>query len=376
MKRLAFAIVLFASRAAAQEPEPPKPAEPLGQAAPAHDRTAEDPAPLGRAAPPTEAATHGEGRVRAGLEVFASYTYRNYGNSWFHQFDVPRVHGAVEGEYEHVRGRLLVEAVRSASEGALVGVAGDSLVVRVREAYAAYRIVPPLEISAGVVPTMTVPDLDGTWMMRAIAPSAIENSALMPAADLGAKARVDLPGGYGWAGSGLYNGDGYTSRELNRGKSFEGAAEIHPVPGVELLKPLGLLGSYVSGSTGTSLARANRLTGGVLWQGERIRGGAYATYAWGVAQLGTQNALVMSGFVRVEPIPRLLFGARIDHQNRNTDATPADKVTSLWLAAGYRVALPLETFLAFDKVIPTDRAAAEVPGSDAWQLRVIARVVF
>lgn len=360
-------VLLFMQLAAT---EPAKPVEPPPE------RTADDPAPLGRAAPPTEAGTHGDGRVRAGLEVFASYTYRNFGHSWFHQFDVPRVHGAVEGEYEHVRGRVVIEAVRSASEGALVGVAGDSLVVRVREGYAAYRPVAPLEISGGVIPTMTVPDLDGTWMMRAIAPSGIENGGLMPAADLGAKARVDLPAGYGWVGSALYNGDGYTSRELNRGKSFEGAAEVHPVPGIDGLKPLGVLASYVSGSTGASLARANRLTGGLLWQGERVRAGAYATYAWGIGQLGTQNGYLISAFARVEPIPRLLFGARVDHQNRNVDAAPADRVTSFWITTGYRVALPLETFLAFDKTMPTTRAAAEVPGSDAWQLRVIARVVF
>lgn len=349
-------------------PEPSTPVE----------RTAEDPAPLGHAAPPTEAGTHGDGRVRVGLEVFASYTYRNLGSSWFHQFDVPRVHGAIEGEYEHVRGRVVLEAVRSASEGALVGVSGDSLVVRVREAYAAYRPVGPLEISGGVVPTMTVPDLDGTWMMRAVAPSGLENGGLLPAADLGARARVDLPAGYGWTGSALYNGDGYSSRELNRGKSFEGTAEIHPLPAIasELLKPLGLLASYVSGSTGASRARANRLVGGLLWQGERVRAGAVMAYAWGIGQLGIQNGWVVSAFTRIEPIPRLLFGARLDHQNRNVDATPADRVTTFWIAAGYRVALPLEGFLAFDKTLPTTRAVAELPGSDAWQLRVITRVVF
>lgn len=51
-------------------------------------------------------------------------------------------------------------------------------------------------------------------------------------------------------------------------------------------------------------------------------------------------------------------------------------MTTAWLVAGYRVALPLETFLAFDKTIPTSRAESEVPGSDAWQLRVIGRVIF
>jgi len=362
-RALVLALLLVTTRAAAQEPPP--------------ERSADDGAPVGQAAPPTEAATRGDGRVRAGLEIFAQYSYRNVtGGSWFHAFDVPRVHGAVEGEYEHARGRVVVEAVRSAAEGALVGVAGDSLVLRVREAWAAYRAVAPLEISAGVIPTMTVPDLDGTWMMRAVAPSGLENGGLMTPADLGAKARADIPAGYGWVGTAFYNGDGYASRELNRGKTFEGATEIHPLAAMPLLKPLALLASYVGGSTGTSLARANRVTGGVLWQGERIRGGVYATHAWGVAQLGTQNAILASAFVRVEPIPRLLFGARLDHQIRNTDAKPQDRITTFWLVAGYRIALPIETFLAVDRAIPTARAASEVPGSDAWQLRVIGRVVF
>ena len=67
-------------------------------------------------------------------------------STWFHAFDVPRVHAAVEGAYDDtLRGRVVMEAVRSASEGALIGVSGDSLVIRVREAYGAYRPVEALE---------------------------------------------------------------------------------------------------------------------------------------------------------------------------------------------------------------------------------------
>ncbi|MBX3227260.1 MAG: hypothetical protein KIT84_35010 [Labilithrix sp.] len=380
------AVLLFTSGAAAQEGAPARdtaeahaPPPHVDGAAPADPPrlTAEDPAPLGRAAPPTEAGSRAVGPLKAGLEVFAQYMYRSVaGGSWFHVFDVPRVHGAVEGEYEHARGRVVVEAVRSAAEGALVGVAGDSLVLRVREAWASYRPVVPLEVSAGVIPTLTVPDLDGTWMMRVVAPSGLESSALMTPADLGAKARVELPAGYGWVATAFTNGDGYTSRELNRGKTTEVAAEGHPLANVRALRPLAFLASYVGGSTGTSLARANRVTGGALWQGERIRAGVYATHAWGVAQLGTQRAILASAFVRLEPIPRLLLAARADHWIRNTGAEQADRITTLWLAAGYRVALPIEVFLAADRALPTARAASEVPGSDAWQLRVIGRVVF
>ncbi|MBX3264864.1 MAG: hypothetical protein KF782_34650, partial [Labilithrix sp.] len=341
---------------------------------------ADDGAPVGHAAPPTEAATHGAGPVRAGLEIFAQYSYRSFSGpgdnqAWFHAFDVPRAHAALEGELEAARGRVVLEATRSASEGSLLGVAGDSLVLRLREAYGAYRVVAPLELSAGVVPTLTVPNLDGTWMLRPVAPSALEANALMSPADLGAKARVDLPRGYGWLAAAAYNGDGYTNRELNRGKTFEGAAEVHPLPS-GALRPLGVFGSYVAGSTGTSLARADRLTGGLVWQGARVRGGAYFTYAWGVAQLGTQRAMLASAFVRVEPVPRLLLGARADHVVRDAAVSPNDALTTVWGSVGYRVALPVESFLALTRSLPTARAESEVPGSNAWELRAIARVVF
>ncbi len=292
----------------APAPVAPAPASSAPAAAPAPEPVTPAPAlpPNGRAAPPTEAATRGTSKIRAGLEVFAEYNYRRTlgpgdSSTWFHQFDVPRVHGAIEGEYDDkLRGRLLLEAVRSASEGALVGVAGDSLVVRVREAYGAYKVLAPVEISAGVIPTLTIPELDGTWMLRAIAPSGIEANGLGAPADLGAKVRVEAPDHYGWAAVAATNGEGYAGRELNRGKSIEGAIEVHPLPDGALL-PLGIFFSYNAGSIGTVSARADRLTSGLVWQGTMVRAGAFFTYAWGVGQNGTQHAALGTAFLRVEP---------------------------------------------------------------------------
>ncbi|MBS2017827.1 MAG: hypothetical protein JST00_33425 [Deltaproteobacteria bacterium] len=315
-----------------------------------------------------------------GLEVFAQYAARdvdapNANRTWFHQFDVPRVHAAVDGEYQAVHGRVVVEATRSASEGALIGVAGDSLVLRIREAYAAYRPWNAFTITAGVIPTLTVPELDGTWMMRAVAPSALEAAGLLSPADLGAKMRFDLPQRYGWLAVGAYNGDGYTSRELNRGKNVESAVELHPLPNGPLL-PLGLFASYAVGSTGTARTRADRLTGGLVWQGAHLRGGALFTYAWGRELLGTARGIVASAFVRVEPLERVYLGARFDHVVRDAVNDPEDSVSRVLASFGYRVADPLEVFLVLDRSIPTNRAQNELPGSNAWEGRVVARVVF
>jgi hypothetical protein len=297
-------------------------------------------------------------------------------STWFHAFDVPRVHGAIEGDLdEQIRGRLVVEAVRSASEGALIGVSGDSLVLRVREAYGAYRPRPFLELSAGVIPTLTVPELDGTWMLRAIAPSGLESNGLASPADLGVKVRAELPERYGYVALAASNGEGYASRELNRGKNAEGAFEIHPLPQGALL-PLGVFASYTAGSSGTASVRADRLTSGLVWQGVMVRGGAFFTYAWGVAESAIQHAALGTAFVRVEPLPRLLAGARVDVAVRDVTTGPADAISTVWLTAGYRVADPLELFLAGSHTIPTARANAEVPGADAWALRVIGRVIF
>jgi hypothetical protein len=212
-------------------------------------------------------------------------------------------------------------------------------------------------------------------MMRAIAPSGLEQTTLGVPDDLGAKVRVEVPDHYGWAALAAYDGEGYTGRELNRGKTLEGAIEVHPLPAGALL-PLGVFFSYTAGSTGTVAARADRLTSGLVWQGEIVRAGAFFTYAWGVAQNGAQHAALGTAFVRVEPITRVLAGARVDVAVRDVRTAPADAISTLWLTAGYRIADPLEVFVAGTRSIATTRADAEVPGSDNWALGVIGRVVF
>jgi hypothetical protein len=313
-----------------------------------------------------------------GLEIFAEYDLRvtrsGSTTDWFHNFDVPRVHGSLTGAYGPVRARLLLEAVRSASEGALIGVAGDSLVLRLREASAGYRRGEWLAIDAGVIPTLTVPELDRSFNLRAVAATPLESTALASPADLGATARVNFPKAFGYAAVGAYNGEGYTSRELNRGKNVELAASVHPLAG-SAGEPLSLFASYVIGSAGTGKARADRLTGAVVWQGVRLRAGGAVTYAWGVGENGLQRSLLLDGFIRAEPVDRVLLGLRAYSWMRDTGAA-GDRIVGFTGAAGYRIADPLECFLAVTRTLPGDAAEAALPGINRWDLRVIARVVF
>lgn len=376
------------------EPAPP-PTAPAPPAAPPATQTpaqtpasytlppvAKDPLAIaGSAAPATAAGSLApkEWPVRPGLEIFADYRYtRTYaaaGSTWYHELGVPRVHASLDAAVAGVRGRVLLEAVRSTSEGSLVGVATDSLVLRLREAFAGYAPLDFVDLKAGVVPTLTLAELDGTWMLRAAAPSALEGAGLASPADLGATARVDAPQRYGWLGVGVYDGEGYASRELNRGKNVEIAALGRPAPGTALL-PLAVFASYSLGSTGVARARSDRLTTSILWQGERIRAGAAFTYAWGVGPVGAQRALLADVFVRVEPIERLLLGARASYFVRDDAAPSTDAITQVLASAGFRIAAPLEVHLVGARALPTTLTKDALPASDALDLRAVGRVFF
>jgi hypothetical protein len=313
------------------------------------------------------------------IDVIAQYALRDTraqdgSSSWFHQFEVPRVWLGLEASEGDVHGRVILEGVRSAGEGALVGIGGDSIVARVREAWAGYRAFDALEIRAGIVPTLVLPTLDATWALRSLGPTSLEAYGLSSPADLGATASVALPDGYGTLSAGAFNGEGYTNRELNRGKSSALSALIRPMPR-GALAPLALFASYERGSAGTGSTRADRLVGAVLFTGERVQGLASATYAWGADGDGARRAWVLEAGVKASPIGPLLLAARGAIYVRDA-AAAGDAVRTVTLAVGARASTRLEGWLAFDRRAPTGAAREALPGSDDWQLRAVARVAF
>ena len=156
---------------------------------------------------------------------------------------------------------------------------------------------------------------------------------------------------------------------------MEIAALARPLAGTSLL-PLAVFATYELGSVGVARARADRFTAAALWQGERVRGGASFTYAWGVGPVGAQRGWVADAFVRVEPIPRLLLGARASRFVRDTDAEATDALGLLTGSVGFRVAAPLEIHLVGDRSLPTSRAAAALPQADFFDARVVTRAYF
>jgi hypothetical protein len=380
------------------EPQKPEPQKPIQQAQPevqAPVVTVVEPKPkpdllppLGRAAPPTAAGTTKlPVDIRPGVEIIAQYMYlttwdQTTGKSdWFHDIELVRGHASIGATYRFSDARAVFEAVRSSSEGALIGVAGDSLVLRVREAWVGFHYPEHetegwrTEMRAGVVPTLTVPELEGTWMLRSVTPDPLETTGLLTPADLGGTVRLGFPSGFGHVDVGMFDGEGYTNRELNRGKNLELAATVHPLA-TQHMKPLAVFGSMVLGSSGTGLAQSNRATGAVLWQGRRVRAGASITYAWGLGDDGGRTGYLFDAFARVEPIDRLIFGARTFYWRRDTRPTSEDSIAYVVGAVGYRFFDPLEVFAAVDRTMPTTLAETALPGTNNISLRVIAHVAF
>jgi hypothetical protein len=332
----------------------------------------------GTAGPATSAGSTGLS-VRPGLEIIADYDLHvartDAGYTWNHDFELQRGHASFDASYGPVSARMVVEAVRSASEGALLGVSGDSLVFRVREASIGLKPWTWLDLEGGVIPTLTIPELDGTFALRAVAATPLESTGLDAPADLGASARVIFPRGYGFAAVAATNGEGYTGRELNRGKNVEGAIELHPFAADKTARPFAVFASGSVGSSGTGSARSDRVTGALLWQGLRIRAGAAFTYALGTAENGDQRGYLVDGFARTEPIDRLILGVRAFWWARDLDVK-GDGVGAFTAAAGWRVVTPFEGFVSLTRSFPESTAASSLPDVDAWDVRLIGHVVF
>lgn len=337
------------------------------------------------AAPPKAEEAKDVPKIAPLLEVFAQYRLRtttaeNGESSWFHEFVLGRAFAGVEASWKGVTGRVVLEALRSANDGGLVGVAGNAFVFAAREAWAGYTLHLPreagdLRAQAGIVPGFFVPVVESAWRLRLLERTTYEASGLAYAADVGAHVAYDLPKKLGFVGLGLENGESYLRPELNRGKNFVAAAAVHPLATVRGGEPLTIMAGMQLGSIGTASARANRYYAALFWIGERISAGVTGAYALGVADDGTKTSAAVDVFARVEPLPNVLVGARFAIWLRDTRIS-GDATSQLLVSAGYRIVEPLEVHAAFVRTWVASGALAALPGDDGYDLRVAARVHF
>jgi len=304
------------------------------------------------------------------IDAFAQYAAR-----WptdaeaSNDFSVPRVHLGAEAGWRGASARVLLEGVYSTQGGALVGVAGDSVVVRLREAWGGYRW-RFLEAKLGMVPTLLVPELEQAWRFRELTPTGLESNRLMAPADLGGLLLGHLPADYGWVGVGVTNGEGYASRELNPGKNFEVTAAVHPLPGGRFW-PVTLVASAMFGSTGVVESATQRYGGAALWSGRKLGVSLSGFGVNGYQGDATKVGYQLEGGVRGELFEHLLLAARAQYFRR--DVSRDDWLLEVLGAVGVRVAF-LETFVSVVRTVLAAETRAALPGTDGTELRLVLRV--
>jgi hypothetical protein len=311
--------------------------------------------------------------IELAMQTFAQYEVSfPDGADWFHEIDVPRTWLSTSFRVENAIGRVLLEGTRAGGDGSLIGVGGDSLVVRFREAWLGYRLLDMLEIRAGLIPQLTTPALTSLWGMRAVRAIGLRENELMQPADLGASVRFDFPEQFGFVGIAYLSGEGYRGRELNRGKTLEVTAQIHPLAFLPEARPLTLTLAYQNGSTGTGSARADRYVAGLAWADPRWGLGVEAAYVAGIEDRSDREGLSLDVWGRLEPIEHLLLGARYAHFFRNLSGSTAGDETGFFTGTvGTWIVEAIRVFLAFDARVAGDAARAEIPNFTGYALRLV-----
>lgn len=305
-----------------------------------------------------------------GAQVFGEYrlSFPAQGD-WFHELDVPRmfVHGGVR--YGIAMGRVVLEGTRGTGDGALSGVANDSLLVRVREAWAGLAVLDGLEIRLGMIPSLVTPTLTQMWNLRAANRIALRELGLMAPTDLGGSIVYRLPQRWGFIGVSYLNGEGYTSREINRGKNLELALEIHPLAFLEGFEPLNLFAAYSNGSLGAGASRSDRFVSQLSWNQAEWGAGFGATYVLGWETFGDREGLVLEGWARARFFDHLLVGAHVFTADRNL--AEGDQLTQMTLLVGGRLTDAFRAFAAVDGRFADSVAGPRLPGWETWQVRII-----
>lgn len=283
-------------------------------------------------------------------------------------FSAPRILAGLDAAWLGATARVLLEGAYATSGGALIGVSGDSVVIRLREAWGGYQW-RFLEGRLGLVPTLAIPELERAFRFRELAADGLESTRLLAPADFGATLKVQLPLALGWLGAALTNGEGYTSRELNPGKNLEFTALLHPLARTRGA-PLEVVLLGVVGSTGLPAIASTRVGGGVQWSSPRLGAGVSGFYARGLLSDSGREGAVAQGFVRATLFGHLLLAARAQWYQRSLTAD--DAVFDGLLGLGGSIAF-LEAFVSWARTLAVGAARTALPGLDAHELRVVLR---
>lgn len=223
-----------------------------------------------------------------------------------------------------------VEAVRSAGPQSVIGVDGNSLIVRMHSAYGhgAFHIGPiDVGVRVGQIPERWLEQLEKGYDTRGVDALPSDRVVFFDRADLGGSLTVS-----GWQGRfdldvALTNGEGRNQVELNRGKNTTIIATVRPLRARHDRGPVGLAihGLYRDGSLGLApegaAGRNHRAGAAITFQSPWAFAGAEYVRAFGYAARPDLTADTVGGWVSAYAWqPYVGVMAKYDHIRQNVDA--------------------------------------------------------
>jgi len=303
-------------------------------------------------------------------DTFATYKLASRQGQLFHEFELSRVQITGWASWRALAGiNLTVETVRSSGGRSYLGVDGDSLVTRMKWAFAeATPLGPWLALRAGIVPDLLLQYVEASWLYRAQGPVGLERDALFTPGDLGVSLEGALPWRLGSVAVAFGNGEGITQREQNNGKNVTVALRIAPAP--RRTQRLLLHALYRDGSLGAGSAADSRLAGGLTYAGQRLGAGAIGTWAMGYRGVGSRDAGHLTAWVR-GTLPRAFFlYGRADLLWPSVADAGALQARVI-AGAGYALPAIVRLYVSYEGLLPVGALRNQVPALEEHALVVV-----
>ncbi len=263
-------------------------------------------------------------------EVFTGYRMRSIAGERFGEFALDRSEFGTNFWYRANRWidggvALRLESVRSAGPQSLIGIDGDSLVIRLAQAYghtAAHLGPISIGVRGGMIPERWIEQVEKGYDTVGVGRLASEQNLLMERADLGGSLTVS-----GWEGLvefdlQMTNGEGRAQEELNRGKNTTAMFTVRPLRHRHAKGPitLALHGAYRDGSWGVAAARAHRAAGAFTLASPWGFAGAEFVQAFGVREQGDRVSRSVGGWISAYAWrPYIGLVGKFDHVRQDLD---------------------------------------------------------
>ncbi len=252
--------------------------------------------------------------VRA--DVFAGYRASWIGGDPFNEFRLDRAEvgtGLLWKPFDRLEtgATVGVEAVRSAGPQSLTGIDGDSLVVRLLDAYghAALHVGPiDLGLRGGLVPERWIEQLEKGYDTRGFDALGSDRLRFFDRSDLGVTLTAS-----GWKGLvdvdlEIVNGEGRAQRELNKGKNITAMVTVRPWQRDHAKGPMvvALHGAFRDGSIGVASAADRRGAAAVTFASPWVYGGLEYVHALGFGGRSDRTSNDIGVWVSGRVLPRWL----------------------------------------------------------------------